>query len=295
MDDPPGAPGAADPAPASPGAAAEVARLLARADDLRKAAPARSDAEVVRPQLAAVLEQARDRLPAIDDDALRLELAGAIARRVADLDRDELVSMLGPSPAVAPAPTQVDDPGRIPPGQHLTAGFPVLHVGRAPTADPATWRFTVTGLVGSRTVLDLTQLQAMPRTEVVRDFHCVTGWSRLDNRWTGVAVRDLLRLAEPRPGATHAIVSGHPAYSASLDLDVLTADDVLLSWAHDGAPLATEHGGPLRLVVPSRYGWKSVKWAFELRLVDRDVRGYWEERGYHDVGDPWLDQRFRGD
>jgi DMSO/TMAO reductase YedYZ molybdopterin-dependent catalytic subunit len=129
---------------------------------------------------------------------------------------------------------------------------------------------------------------------VTSDLHCVTGWSRLDITWEGVRVRDVLALANPRPEVTHAIVSGHPAYSANLPVGVLYDDDVVLAWAHDGAPLPAAHGGPSRLVVPSRYAWKSVKWVTEIRLLERDVPGYWEERGYHDEGDPWREQRYRG-
>ncbi len=275
-------------------ASATIARLLKRADDVRKAAPARSQPAAVRDQLAGLLSEARDHLDAVGDEDLRLELAGAIARRVADLDAVEVATMLGPSPEVAVAPT-TSAVGRVPPGQHLTAGFPVLHVGRAPDWTRDDVRLVVTGLVGQRLVLGHADLEEIGAVERTRDFHCVTTWSRLDNTWTGVRVADVLDRAEVRPEATHAVVSGHPAYSTNLALADLAADDVLLAWAHDGRPLAREHGGPLRLVVPHLYGWKSVKWVTELRLLDRDVRGYWEERGYHDLGDPWREQRFRGD
>lgn len=270
-----------------------IAALLARFDDVRKAAPARQAAEVVRDQLAGMLAEARDLQPRVTDETRRLELAGAIARRAADLDRDALEPLLGPSEGVRPAPTAVDDPARVPPGQHLTAGWPVLHAGRVPREDPDAWRVTVTGLVRDRLVLDPAGLRALPEVTVTSDLHCVTGWSRLDNAWTGVRVRDVLTRAGVREGATHVLVAGHEAYTANLDLEAVLGDDVLLAWRHDGAPLTPEHGGPLRLVVPHRYGWKSVKWVTELRLLPRDVRGYWEERGYHDVGDPWREQRFR--
>ncbi len=276
-------------------AAATIARLLRRADDVRKAAPARSEVAQVREQLAGLLSEARDHLDAVVDQDLRLELAGAIARRVADLDAVEVATLLGPSPEVAVAPTATDDPDRVPPGQHLTAGFPVLHVGRAPDWDRADVRVVVTGLVEGRLVLRFADLEAFGAVERRRDLHCVTTWSRLDNTWTGVRVADVLAHVGVRPKATHAVVSGHPAYSTNLALADLCRDDVLLAWAHDGRPLAREHGGPLRLVVPHLYGWKSVKWVTELRLLDREVRGYWEERGYHDLGDPWREQRFRGD
>ncbi|MFU8839279.1 MAG: sulfite oxidase-like oxidoreductase [Nitriliruptoraceae bacterium] len=276
-------------------AAATIARLLRRADDIRKAAPARTEVAPVREQLARLLSEARDHLDAVVDDDLRLELAGAIARRVADLDAVEVATLLGPSPEVAVPPTATDDPDRVPPGQHLTAGFPVLHVGRAPDWDRPDVRVVVTGLVTARLVLRFADLAALEVVSLTRDLHCVTTWSRLDNTWTGVRVADVLARAGVRPEATHAVVSGYPAYSTNLALADLCRDDVLLAWAHDGRPLAREHGGPLRLVVPHLYGWKSVKWVTELRLLDREVRGYWEERGYHDLGDPWREQRFRGD
>ena len=274
----------------------EVERLLRRVDEVRKAGPSRGDPAVARARAAELLARARDLLDEVEDTDRQLDLAEQVARRVGDLDDEETGSMLGPTPGVAVAPTRVDDPARVPPGQRLTAGWPVLHVGRAPRVpDPQRWRLVVTGRVHRRLVLHLAELRELPTTTLVADLHCVTGWSRLNNTWTGVRVRDLLVRARPRPEATHAVVSGHPAYSTNLDLAALQAGDVLLAWDHDGAPLGREHGGPLRLVVPARYGWKSVKWVDEIRLTERDVPGYWEERGYHDVADPWREQRFRGD
>jgi DMSO/TMAO reductase YedYZ molybdopterin-dependent catalytic subunit len=270
-----------------------IERLLVRADDVMKAAAARPRPEAAREQAAVLLDEARVHLGSVGDERRRRQLAGAIARRIGDLDRLALAPMLSPSEGVRRAPTEVAEPGRVPPGQHLTAGWPVLHVGSVPTVDLDEWRLVLTGRVRQRTVLTFADLQALPRAECTSDLHCVTGWSRLDNAWEGVAVRDVLTRAEPRPEASHAIVSGHPAYSANLSLEVLGADDVLLAWRHDGAPLTPEHGGPVRLVVPARYGWKSVKWVTEVRLTDRDVPGYWEERGYHDEADPWREQRYR--
>lgn len=271
----------------------EIRKLLVRADDVRKAAPQRAQPETAWEQAADLLDQARAWLDDIDDVEVRRAQAAAITQRAADLDLDALAPMLEPSPDVARAPTSVDDPDRVPPGQRLTPGWPVLHVGSVPDLAPEEVRVTVTGRVRQRRVLSLQDLQALPTTTVIRDLHCVTRWTRLDNTWTGVRVREVLDLAGVAPEATHAVVTGHPAYSTNLDLEVLNEDDVLLAWAHDGAPLSAPHGGPLRLVVPSRYGWKSVKWVTEIRLTDHDVPGYWEERGYHDVADPWREERFR--
>jgi DMSO/TMAO reductase YedYZ molybdopterin-dependent catalytic subunit len=272
----------------------EVLRLLRRADDVRKAAPSRMAAAVARDQAFELLADARELIEELPAGERRDELATQVTRRIGDIDREELETMLVPSPGVARAPTTVDDPARVPPGQRLTPGWPVLHVGRAPDVDdPERWRLVVTGRVRQRLDLDLAALRELGEVSLTSDLHCVTGWSRLDNAWTGVRVADLLARAEPRPEATHAVVAGHPAYTANLDFEALRADDVLVAWAHDGHPLDVEHGGPLRLVVPARYGWKSVKWVTEIRLTDRDVPGYWEERGYHDVADPWREQRFR--
>ena len=275
-------------------AAQEIERLLVRADDVLKAAASRPEPAAAHEQVAVLLERARGHLDEVAGDERRRALAGAIARRVGDLDRAQLAPMLAPTPDVRRAPTSVDDPSRIPPGQRLTPGWPVLHVGTVPAIDPADWRLVVTGRVQGRAVLGWEDLRALPAVTVTSDLHCVTGWSRLDNTWEGVRVRDVLAVAGPRPEATHAIVSGHPAYSANLPLEALMDADVLLAWAHDGAPLAPAHGGPVRLVVPARYAWKSVKWVTEIRTMDRDVPGYWEERGYHDGADPWREQRYRG-
>ncbi|MEX1177675.1 MAG: molybdopterin-dependent oxidoreductase [Nitriliruptor sp.] len=281
--------------------ATRILALLRRADDAWKAAPNLPEPEVAHERIAALLDDAREHLPDVDDPAVRATLATRIARRHADLDLAAIGDALEPTPGVRHAPTRVStaagdggiDPARVPPGQHLTPGWPVLHVGSAP-ADPDAdrWTLTVTGRVHERCVLTLPELrERLPVVTSTSDLHCVTTWSRLDNDWEGVRVADVLALARPRDEATHLVASGHPAYSANLDLDVVSGPDVLVAWAHDGAPLDVAHGGPLRLVVPARYGWKSVKWLTELRLTERDVPGYWEERGYHDVGDPWLEQR----
>jgi DMSO/TMAO reductase YedYZ molybdopterin-dependent catalytic subunit len=272
-----------------------IERLIERADERCKTASSRPDPAAGLQQAAELLEEARDLLDEVGDSERRRALAVLITRRMGDVDRAEVAASLGPSPGVAVAPTDVDDPSRVPPGQHLTPGWPVLHVGAVERTDPAAWRFTVTGRVERRTVWSLDELRELPTVVSTSDFHCVTGWSRLDNTWEGVRLRDVVQRARPRSEATHVVVSGRPAYSANLPLADVVGDDVLLAWSHDGAPLAPEHGGPLRLVVPHRYGWKSVKWAFEVRLLERDVPGYWEERGYHDVGDPFLEQRFQGD
>ena len=274
----------------------EVLRLIERSDEVRKTASTRSDPQLARLRAEDLLLDARDLLDDIDDEDERLDLAAQISRRMADLDLELILDGAdGADEGVARAPTSVDDPGRVPPGQHLTAGWPVLHTGGVPDVDPDSFKLTVAGRVERRLSLSWAELRSLPDTTVVADMHCVTAWSRLDNTWTGVRPRDLLDRAGLRPEATHVLAFGRPAYSANLPLDVLLADDALLAWAHDGKPLTPAHGGPLRLVVPSRYAWKSVKWVFELRTLEHDVPGYWEARGYHNDADPWLEQRFHGD
>ncbi len=185
-----------------------------------------------------------------------------------------------------------EDAARIPPGQRLTRGWPVLHAEGIPPFDPAAWRFRVTGEVQRPAEWTWKEFRALPAVTVTSDIHCVTGWSKLDNAWEGVPFREIVERVGPTDAATHVMVEAPSGYTANLPIAVLTDDDVLFAWSHDGAPLPPEHGGPLRLVVPKRYFWKSVKWAIGVRFLDRDVRGYWEERGYHNEAEPWAEQRY---
>lgn len=275
---------------------AAVRRLVRRADDIAKAAPGSADPTAVRDRARVLLDDARERLvdaPHLDADLVRT-LSVQVTRRMLDLDGADLATDAEPPPGMPRAPTRDVDPARVPPGQHLTPGFPVLHVAAGPSdPDPGDWTVTVAGHVHDRLRLSLDDLAA-DAVEVTADFHCVTTWSRLDTTWVGVPVARLVERARPRATAAHALVYGHPAYSANLALEDLLRPDVLLAWAVEGQPLPTAHGGPLRLVVPHLYGWKSVKWVTEVRLVDREVPGYWEERGYHVRGDPWREERFAG-
>jgi DMSO/TMAO reductase YedYZ molybdopterin-dependent catalytic subunit len=185
--------------------------------------------------------------------------------------------------------------GRLPPGQAATLKWPVLHYGSVPRFDAAGWDFKIVGLVEKPVRLTWQEFNALPRFEVMRDFHCVTRWSRFDNRWTGVAFRDVLKLAPPRPAASHVLVHAEQGFTANVPLADLDRDDVLFATHHDGEPLTPEHGYPLRLIVPHLYAWKSVKWTRGLEFLDRDVAGFWERNGYHMYGDPWREQRFDTD
>jgi len=181
---------------------------------------------------------------------------------------------------------------RLPPGQVLTDKWPVLQHGVVPKVDLASWDLRVFGLVENEKRWTFDQFRELPRIKVRSDIHCVTRWSRFDNLWEGVSAGELLRHAGPKPEARFVVVHAEPDYSTNLPIEDLLADDVLLADLHDGAPLAPEHGWPLRLVVPKRYFWKSAKWVRALELVANDRPGFWEQNGYHNDGDPWREERF---
>ena len=180
----------------------------------------------------------------------------------------------------------------VPPGQYVTEKFPVLTFGPTPKIDLDTWRFKAFGLVEEELALDWEQFTSLDKITVDAEFHCVTQWSRLENTWEGVAFDKLMKLIKPKPEARYVMVHCYGGYTTNLALDVLQDDDVLFAYRHDGAPLPPEHGGPLRLVVPKRYGWKSAKWVNGLELMANDAAGFWEDRGYHMEGDPLKEQRF---
>ena len=186
-----------------------------------------------------------------------------------------------------------DRKGReAPPGQYVTDKFPVLTFGPTPAIDMDKWRFRMFGLVESDVTLDWTQFTGLKRTTVDAEFHCVTQWSRLENTWEGVAFNEVMTLVAPRPEARYVMVHCYGGYTTNLALDVLVDTDVLFAYRHDLAPLEAAHGGPLRLVVPKRYGWKSAKWVNGLEFMAEEKPGFWEVRGYHMEGEPWKEQRF---
>ena len=181
---------------------------------------------------------------------------------------------------------------RLPPGQALTAKWPVLTYGETPRTDLRTWTFRCRGRVAREVAWSWEEFLALPRVENVSDIHCVTRWSRFDNRWEGVSVREILRRVEIAPGAAAVMVRSEGGYETNVALDDLRADDVLLAIKHDGRDLPVEHGGPCRLVVPNLYFWKSAKWVREFEFLDVDAPGFWEENGYHLRGDPFREERF---
>ena len=183
------------------------------------------------------------------------------------------------------------DPSRVPAGQYLTEGFPVLTVGPNPTYDLTTWDFQVFGEVEDELQLSWDELQALPQRDVVVDIHCVTRWSKLDTSWRGVAVRDLLERARVTPEGKFVMAYSDGGYSTNLPLEAVLDEDVLLAHTYHGKPLEHEHGGPLRLLAPKRYFWKSAKFVRKLEVMSEDRMGFWELNGYHNDADPWKEQR----
>jgi DMSO/TMAO reductase YedYZ molybdopterin-dependent catalytic subunit len=181
---------------------------------------------------------------------------------------------------------------RLPPGQKLTAGWPVLSYGGTPRIDMAGWRFAVAGLVEEERAWTWDEFNALPQSTVTSDVHCVTAWSKFDNEWRGVRFTDLLQHIKPRPQAMHVMVHCYGGYTTNVPLADLQQENVLFAHTHNGEPLAPDHGGPLRLVVPHLYFWKSAKWVRGLVFMTEERPGFWEMYGYHIRGDPWKEERY---
>lgn len=189
---------------------------------------------------------------------------------------------------------QDDLGGRVPPGQALTERFPVLTYGPTPRIEAHNVRVRVWGLA-EETEFSWEALLALPQTTLTADIHCVTHWSKLDTVWTGVSVPELMRHVQLRPGATHVMVHSYGGYTTNLALADFLRPENLLAHHFGGEPLETEHGGPLRLVVPHLYFWKSAKWLSGLEFMDHDQLGFWERNGYHGRGDPFREERYSDD
>jgi DMSO/TMAO reductase YedYZ molybdopterin-dependent catalytic subunit len=184
---------------------------------------------------------------------------------------------------------------RVPPSQSRTRKWPVLDASGTP-AIPADWKLEILGLVESPLSFSLEEFQQLPRVRVFSDFHCVTQWSRLGNLWEGVSTRYLLDRAGVKPEAKFVILHGFDnGWTTNLPLADFLAEDALLTDTHDGEPISADHGGPVRTMVPQLYAWKSAKWLKGIELSEIDKPGYWERGGYHLLGDPWREQRFRDD
>ena len=184
----------------------------------------------------------------------------------------------------------------LPPGQYdVGADWPVLTAEVTPRLDPERWTMTVDGLVEQPRTWSWDELHRLPASEYQGPIHCVTTWSKFGTRFGGVSVDLLLDAVSPRPEATHVLATSTTGYTTNLPLEHLRGGQAWLAWSFDGAPLSADHGGPVRLLVPHLYFWKSAKWVTRLTLLDRDQPGFWERNGYHDLGDPWREQRYTGD
>ncbi|MBA3384723.1 MAG: sulfite oxidase-like oxidoreductase [Actinobacteria bacterium] len=184
------------------------------------------------------------------------------------------------------------DSARLPPGQYLTEKWPVLHAGSVPHTDLATWDFRVFGEVENPIRLSWDEFAALPKAKNVQDIHCVTRWSRFDTRFGGVHWRELSKLVRPKPSARFVVAHAEQGFTSNVPLEFLEDDLALLATEADGEPLTTEHGWPLRLVIPGKYFWKSAKWLRGIELRANDEPGFWERYGYHNDADPWREERY---
>ncbi|WP_427160593.1 sulfite oxidase-like oxidoreductase [Aliinostoc sp. HNIBRCY26] len=180
---------------------------------------------------------------------------------------------------------------RVPPGQHLATGFPVLTYGQAPNINIEEWEFRVWGLA-KPVVLSLSDFMNLPQQEFTADFHCVTRWSKLDVKWTGIKVTDFMNLIEVDPKATHIMEHCYGGYTTNIAMADFVREENFFAVKLFGEPLPHEHGGPLRLVVPHLYAWKSAKWINGLEFLDKEELGFWERNGYHRRGEPWAQERY---
>ena len=180
----------------------------------------------------------------------------------------------------------------MPAGQFLTDKFPVLHYGQTPNIDVSKWTLKILGLVEQEKELTFAEFDALPKISLHCDIHCVTTWSKLDTNWVGVQAKELLKLVKLQPQASHVLVHAHTNWSTNLTLEDFFQSDVIFATEYEGKPVTAEHGGPVRLVVPRLYFWKSAKWVKAMQFTQKEESGFWELRGYHQRGGPWAEERF---
>jgi DMSO/TMAO reductase YedYZ molybdopterin-dependent catalytic subunit len=184
---------------------------------------------------------------------------------------------------------------RLPPGQHLVKNWPVLDLGQQPRIQPAEWALQIIGAVENPVKLDWDAFLRLPQSSKLSDIHCVTTWSRYDNRWQGVSTHDLLDLVMPKPETKFVMLTSYDGYTTNLPLGDFASEDCILATHWEGEPLTRDHGGPMRLVIPHLYFWKSAKWLRRIDFLPGDQAGFWERNGYHMLGDPWREQRYTHD
>ncbi|MBI3505936.1 MAG: sulfite oxidase-like oxidoreductase [Proteobacteria bacterium] len=188
--------------------------------------------------------------------------------------------------------TAADPALRLPPGQREVKNWPILDIGIQPPVTKKDWRLTVDGLVENPVNWDWAAFEAEKQEDFTSDMHCVTAWSRFDNRWRGVSTRRLVEIVKPKPEAKYVVQYAYDGYTTNVPLSYFADEDVLLAHGWEGGPISREHGGPVRLVLPKLYLWKSAKWLTRIEFVAEDRAGFWEVRGYHMRGDPWTEERY---
>ena len=181
---------------------------------------------------------------------------------------------------------------RVPPGQHLVNNWPVLDLGYKPKVLLEEWTLTIDGEVSNPVTWSWKDFQGQPLVKSHSDFHCVTSWSRLDNDWEGVSFKHLIEVVQPLPSAKFVLFEAYDDYTTNLPLAVCDDDDVFLVHEWNGKPLTNDHGGPVRMIVPKRYGWKGAKWVKKITFSERDQKGFWEVRGYSNTALPWENDRY---
>lgn len=182
---------------------------------------------------------------------------------------------------------------RIPPGQYETKKWPVLHAGNIPAVNTQNWRFDIFGLVKVKKSLNFEEFMSLDKVKVISDIHCVTTWSRLDNEWRGISSSTILSQVQLLPEAKYVLVHAENGFTTNIPLEDFMEEDVLFAFEHNNLSITSEHGGPIRLVVPKLYFWKSAKWVTGIEFLAADNPGYWEAGGYHMHGDPWTEERYR--
>ncbi|WP_287786452.1 sulfite oxidase-like oxidoreductase [Acidiphilium sp.] len=221
-----------------------------------------------------------------DDDGPEISLIGQIRDKLIGRKQDWSREGRGLTGATAP-PAQ-----RLPPGQRLVTDWPVLDLGVQPEVPKAAFRLAIDGAVANPVTLDWDGFMALPQQDSVSDMHCVTTWSRYDNHWRGVSIRTILDLVRPHPEATHVLFESYDDYTTNLRLDQFAAEDCYLVHSWEGKPLTRQHGGPVRVLVPRYYLWKSAKWVRRITFATADRKGFWETRGYNNNADPWAEERY---
>ncbi|MBK7075430.1 MAG: sulfite oxidase-like oxidoreductase [Myxococcales bacterium] len=226
-----------------------------------------------------------------DDKLARIVEARLKLRERFQRDMQATPSLADDAP-MGSGPTNRHGMPQLPPDQYETKKWPVLDLGIKPEVPRATWKLTVDGAVAAPRTLAWADLEAFDQVEDVSDFHCVTKWSRMNMRWRGVRLADVLAAAEPRPTARFVMCHAYDGYTTNLPLAEALKPDVLLVHTFDGAPLEVEHGGPCRVITPQLYAWKGAKWVSRLEVLEDDRPGFWEERGYSNTAYPWRNDRY---